>query len=222
MRASPVFRVTATPMPRIVIADDHLLVAEGISRILDTRYTVAGIVRNGLDLVTTVVRDRPDAVVCDVSMPGLTGLQALSRLRALGEAVPFVVASMHAEPAVVREAMRVGASAYVLKEEAGEDLLLALEAALAGRRYVSASLAADIAMPECSATRSMTSRQRQILSYASQGLRSKQIASLLGISARTVEAHKYALMQMFDAHTTLQMVRRAEELGVLSSESECA
>lgn len=119
-------------LPRIVFADDHRMVAEGIERLLDEEFDLVGLAQDGPTLVALVRREKPDLVLSDMNMPGGNGLDALAELRASGDRTPFVFLTMHAEPALAATALRAGANGYVLKVSAGEDLLSALRQVLAG------------------------------------------------------------------------------------------
>lgn len=200
--------------PRVVFADDHRMVAEGITRLLDGRFDLAGMAQDGHSLLAHVRSDDPDLVLSDINMPGCNGLDVLKVLRAEGNAVPFVFLTMHSEPALAATAMRAGANGYVLKLSAGEELLMALEQVLAGRNYVTPSLGARYLRGHLSDLYDLTPKQREVLRLVGTGLRSKQIAAQLGLSVRTVEAHKYTIMQILDVHSTLELVRRSEELGL--------
>ncbi|TBR39515.1 response regulator transcription factor [Dyella terrae] len=201
--------------PRVVIADDHRIVAEGIEHILAEDYELLAVVSDGYALIDTVRRLEPDVVIADINMPGCSGLDALKQLRSENNRTPFILLTMHAEPALASSAMRSGASGYVLKMSAGEDLIDAIQQVLAGSTYVTPSLGARFLCSNARDIQNLTTKQCAVLRLVGKGLRSKQIAAELGLSVRTVEAHKYTMMQMFGVHSTLEMVRKAEELGVL-------
>jgi DNA-binding NarL/FixJ family response regulator len=186
-------------LPRIVFADDHRMVAEGIERLLDD----------------DIERESPDLILSDINMPGGNGLEVLKTLRARGDSTPFVFLTMHAEPALAASAMRSGANGYVLKVSAGDELLSALRQVLAGGTYVTPSLGARYLRGRMADLHELTPKQREVLRLVGSGLRSKQIAAQLGLSVRTVEAHKYTIMQILDVHSTLELVRRSEDLGLL-------
>lgn len=201
--------------PRVVFADDHRMVAEGITRLLDRRFELAALAQDGHALLNHVRHHEPDLVISDINMPGCNGLDVLKILRMEGNRVPFVFLTMHAEPALAASAMRSGANGYVLKVSAGEELLVALEQVLEGRSYITPSLGARYLRGHLGDLHELTPKQREVLRLVGTGLRSKQIAAQLGLSVRTVEAHKYTIMQILDVHSTLELVRRSEELGLL-------
>ena len=206
--------VAVRALPRVVFADDHRMVAEGITRLLDGRFELAALAQDGHALLARVRVHAPDLVISDINMPGCNGLDVLKTLRAEGNKVPFVFLTMHAEPALAAAAMRAGANGYVLKLSAGEELLHALQQVLEGRSYVTPSLGARYLRGHLCDLHELTPKQREVLRLVGTGLRSKQIADRLGLSVRTVEAHKYTIMQILDVHSTLELVRRSEELGL--------
>jgi len=216
---------------RVLLADDHVLVAQGVEMLLLECFCNIQLVNDGESLVAAVRRDAPDIVVADISMAGMSGLDAMRMLRELGFETPFVFLTMHADPELAAEAIEAGASGYVLKASAGEELVRAIFEVLAGRTYVTPTLAARTirasahrahggasaahATPETT----LTQKQREILTRVAQGLRSKQIAFELGLSVRTVESHKYAIMQEFGVHSTVELVRKAAHAGLIAIDS---
>jgi DNA-binding NarL/FixJ family response regulator len=201
--------------PRVLLADDHRIVAEGIARILDESFDVMRVLEDGDALIEAAESSPADIIVCDVVMPGRSGLKVLKELRAKGSGIPFLFLSMHAEPAIVAAAMRAGANGYVLKAKAGRELLTAIETVLGGALYVTPSLAGQhLGLP--SRAPRLTERQHSVLVLIAKGKATKQIARELDLSTRTVEAHRYTLMQMFHVHSAIELVRRAEALGLLA------
>lgn len=198
-----------------VIADDHRVVAEGVRELVATHFRQTRLVGSGDELVSTLLADPPDVVIADIEMPGLSGLDALRQARDAGSRVPFVILTMHSEPMIAASVMEAGANAYVLKSAAGDELLSAIEDVMQGRTYVTPSLGARSLGARIHQLNRMTPKQKQILSLVGQGLRTKQIAAELGLSVRTVEAHKYSIMQILGVHSTMEMVKRAEEQGLL-------
>lgn len=207
--------MTGDRPPRIVFADDHRMVAEGIERLLEGAYDLVALVQDGAALREAVRSEVPDLVLSDINMPGGNGIEVLKAMRAEGDETPFVFLTMHAEPALAATAMRAGANGYVLKMSAGDELLSALRQVLAGANYVTPSLGLHLGRESADAGRELTPKQLEVLRLVAQGLRSRQIAEQMGLSARTVEAHKYTIMQVLDVHGTVELIRRAEELGLL-------
>lgn len=209
--------MTSSERARLLLADDHVLVAQGLERLLLECFCHIDIVRSGEALVESVRHAPPDVVVADISMEGMSGLEAMRTLRGLGHDVPFVFLTMHADPELAAEAIQSGASGYVLKASAGEELVRALLEVLAGRTYVTPTLAArTIRAGAGRAGGGLTQKQREILVRVAQGLRSKQIAFELGLSVRTVESHKYTIMQELGVHSTVELVRKAAQAGLIA------
>jgi DNA-binding NarL/FixJ family response regulator len=199
----------------LVFADGHRMVAEGIERLLNEEFKLLGIAPDGRTLLDMVRRLEPDLILSDINMPDDNGLDVLKKLRAEQNMTPFVLLTMHAEPALAAEAMRAGANGYVLKLSAGEDLVKAIHQVLAGGTYVTPSLGGRYLSGQLRELHNLTAKQREVLQLVGKGSSSKQIAATLGVSVRTVEAHKYTMMQILDVHSTLALVRRCEELGLL-------
>ena len=162
-------------MPRatVLLADDHAIVAEGLASLLGGEFALVGTVADGAQLVETARRLRPDLIVTDLAMPGLNGLDALRQLKADGLAARVVVLTMHADAHVAAEVLRAGASGFVVKHAAGQELIAALHAVLRGRRYVSPDLADDVlatlSEPPATGAGTLTPRQRDVVSAPRRG-----------------------------------------------------
>jgi DNA-binding NarL/FixJ family response regulator len=215
MHTNTAAALKSPPLARVVVADDHCLVAEGIEHLLGEAFELVDVVHDGVHLIDAVRQHRPDVVVTDISMPGLSGIDALKQLRDEGFRTPFVFLTMHAEPALAAAAMRAGANGYILKYAAGRDLVDALNQVLGGGIYVTPSVGARYLSSQQQEIHNLTTKQREVLRLVGQGLRSKQIAASLGLSVRTVEAHKYTMMQILGVHSTIELVKRSEELGLM-------
>lgn len=198
----------------VLIADDHAIVLEGLVSLLKDRFDVVGAVGDGSRLLDEAARLRPDVIVTDISMPGgASGLEALRRLKAARSTVKVIVLTMHAEAQLATEAMRAGASGYVLKQSAGAELVLAIDEALRGRVYLTPAVTRDViagmadgsARPEAA----LTPRQLEVLRLTVDGLRMKEIARILNLSTRTVETHKYEMMEALGVQSTAELVRYA-------------
>ena len=204
----------SSPRPRVILADDHKMVAEAIARILKTDYDVADIVGSAGDLLRAAAETPADLILTDIGMPDMDGIAALKALRAGGVQAPVIFLTMHSEPGVVDSALKAGASGYVLKSAAAEELLRAMAEVQRGGLFVSPSLLRHVLgrtdVPK------LTERQREVLNLLAQGLRSKEIAYRLDLSVRTVEAHRQILMQILAVRNGIELVRRAEELGLVS------
>jgi DNA-binding NarL/FixJ family response regulator len=215
MHMHSVGTVQTVARPGLIIADDHRMVAEGVQHILEEDFDLLEIVSDGEALIEAVRRLQPDLVVADINMPRCNGMDALKRLRQVGMNTRLIFLTMHMEPALAVAALRAGASGYILKSSAGEDLRNATQQVMLGGTYVTPALGARYISGQLTDTHNLTTKQLQVLKLVGEGLRSKQIALQLGLSVRTVEAHKYTMMQVLGVHSTLELVRRAEDLGLL-------
>lgn len=209
--------------PRLLLADDHQMFVEGLEGLLAADFDLVGVVQDGLALVEAAERLRPDAIVADIGMPGLNGIEALERLRAALPDVRLVFLTMHKEPAYARRALAAGALGYVLKHSALTELVQALRDALAGRRFVSPAIAVELQHgrqggegPESEAVAAISPRQRQILQLLAEGQSVKQIAARLAISSRTVEFHKYTLMESVGVKNTAELIHFATSHGIVT------
>ncbi len=209
--------------PRILLADDHRMVAEGLRSLLTTDFELLDIVEDGRALVAAARRLQPDVIVADITMPHLNGLDALAVLRREDPEVRVVILTMHQEVAYARRAIEAGASGYVLKHAASTELITAIRAALEGRTYLTPVLAGDVissiregTKPDPENSARLTLRQREVLQLLAEGRTAKEIATSLGISARTVDFHKYQMMESLGVHNSAELVYMAIKLGVVS------
>ncbi len=198
----------------VLLADDHAIVLEGLARLLrEHSFDVVGAVGDGHLLIEAAKRLRPDVIVTDLSMPGLSGLDVLLRLRAERVDSKIIVLTMHNDADLATAAMRGGASGFLLKESAGEELLAAIRQALQGRVYLTPALTRDVmermAGSPGALKPQLTPRQRDVLRLIVKGQRMKEIAANLGLSIRTVETHKYEMMETLGLHSTAELVRYA-------------
>jgi DNA-binding NarL/FixJ family response regulator len=213
--------MSASRRPRVLLADDHLLVAEALKSLLSPEFDLVGVVEDGRALVEAAKTLRPDVIVADVAMPQLNGIEALIQLRKNGHRVPVVFLTMHREVMFARRALEAGASGFVLKHSASVELIAALRAALAGKTYLTPQLAGEVLEgmrqgPEKldDPIVSLTPRQREILQLLSEGRSAKEIASTLSISPRTVEFHKYELRQRLSLRTSAELIHFAIKHGL--------
>ncbi len=212
MDAMPMQRLA--PYWRVLVADDHRVVGEGVVRLLKDSFDDVRLVLSGQELLRAVRDGAVDIVVTDVSMDDMTGIDAMRLLRAEGDMTPFVFLSMHHDCGIVAEAIRGGASGYVLKAAAGDELLHAMDEVAAGRVYIASGLAAmTITAAERTERHVFTDKQRRILDWVAQGLRSKQIAYELGIAEATVKAHMTALMRKLNVRNRTQVAIAAEAMA---------
>ncbi|HMU61237.1 MAG TPA: response regulator transcription factor [Gemmatimonadales bacterium] len=214
--------MTAPRRPRLLLADDHLLVAEALRSLLEGEFELVGVVEDGRALVEAAKKLHPEVIVADITMPHLNGIDALIHLRQAGNNVPVVFLTMHRDVTFARRALEAGAAGFVLKHSASEELVAALRAALKGETYLSPQIAGEIlsAMQKgpdqpADPVASLTPRQREVLQLLAEGRSAKEIASRLGISARTVEFHKYQMMETLGVHTNAELVHFALKQGLV-------
>jgi DNA-binding NarL/FixJ family response regulator len=201
--------------PTVLLADDHVVFTDGIQKILSERFDVVGTVVDGRSLFEAATRLHPDVIVADISMPTLSGLDALRQLKAKHDGVRMVFLTMHADARLAAEAFRLGARGFVLKHSSGDELVRAIDEVLQGHKYMSAALTDEVlalmsARSEPSGVE-LTSRQREVLRLIVNGQRMKEIAASLQLSPRTVETIKYEMMRDLNVHSTPELVRYAIE-----------
>jgi DNA-binding NarL/FixJ family response regulator len=200
----------------VLIADDHAIVKEGIVSLLKEHdFDVVGAVGDGQELLDTARRLRPDLIVTDMSMPGPSGLDVLDRLKAERVDSKIIVLTMHRDAQLATRAMRAGASGFLLKHSAGEELLTAIGQALEGRVYLTPALTKEViermSVTTDASEPQLTPRQQDVLRLIVEGRRMKEIAATLQLSVRTVETHKYQMMQTLGVDSTAELVRYAIE-----------
>ena len=209
--------------PRVLLADDHLLVAEALKSLLADEFELVGVVQDGLEMVKAAEAFRPDVIVADITMPHLNGIDALAHLQKVAPATRVVFLTMHSDVAYARRALSAGALGFVLKHSAPSELILAVKAALQGRTFITPALAGEVLesmrrepvhAPDPVAA--LTSRQREILQLLAEGCSAKQIAGKLDISHRTVEFHKYQMMESLRIRTNAELVHFAVKHGLVS------
>ena len=203
---------------RLLIADDHVMFAQGLESLLHDEFELLGTAGNGEELVEATLRLQPDVILVDISMPVLNGFDAVRHIKEAGNEARIIFLTMHDDATLVSEAFRCGASGYILKHSAGEELVNAIREVANGNNYVSplvTNLPAEPLMIHAQKT-SITPRQREVLKLISRGLTMKEIASQLNISTRTAETHKYEMMQTLGVETTADLIRYSLRLGLIS------
>ncbi len=202
---------------RVLIADDHPLMAEGLRGLLASEYDVLGIVTNGRMLVKEALALRPHVVCLDIGMPEMNGIQAAAELSREGSRAKLVFVTQQLELPYLRAAFRAGAAGYVAKQTASHELLEGLRQVLAGRQYITSLLAAEAQelrgelhrdLSKAYADR-LTPRQREVLKLTAEGRTMKEISLELAISLKTVEFHKSSLMNELGLRTTAELTRYA-------------
>ncbi len=208
--------------PRILVADDHRMVAEGLHRVLEPDFDLIEIVEDGRALVEAALRLRPDVIVADITMPQLNGLDAVEQIRRSGCDAKVIFLTMHKDAVYAARAQRVGADGFVLKHSASTELLTALRMVLEGRTYVTPEIAELLerlsAMPErgMDETVLLTPRQREVLQLYAEGHSAKEVANILHISSRTAENHKAQIMAALGVSSTADLVRCAIRHGLIA------
>jgi DNA-binding NarL/FixJ family response regulator len=208
--------------PRVLLADDHTIVAEGIKSLLKEEFELVGTVGDGRALLEAARELRPDAIVTDIAMPLLNGLDAVRQLKKEGSTAKIVILTMHSDPHLAAEALRAGASGYLLKHSAGEELITAIHEALKGRLYLTPLITKDLVEVLAESERSspeqterLTARRREVLQLVAEGRTMKEVASILKISTRTAESHKYEIMRELGVQTTAELVQYAVKIGLV-------
>jgi DNA-binding NarL/FixJ family response regulator len=209
--------------PRVLLADDHKVVAEGLRSLLAPHFEVVGIVSDGRELVAAAGTLDPDVIVMDISMPSLSGIEAARQLRASHSRAKMVFLTMHGEVAYAVRALDAGASGFVLKHSAAAELVTAILEALKGGKYVTPQIAGDLldsfrrgTPAGAEAFDKLTPRQREVLQLVAEGRSAKEIAAALRISRRTAEFHKARLMEALRVQNTAELVQFAIRAGVIS------
>ena len=210
------------PKIKILLAEDHTVVAEGLQSLLKDIFELVGMVHDGRALVEAAERLRPDVIVTDISMPLLNGLEAVRQIRARRPDAKVVMLTMHRDTHLAADAFRAGVSGYLLKVSPAEELINAIREVAQGRSYVTTLLAKDLInllMQAGSAPREggspLTARQREVLQLIAEGRTMKEVAGVLNISPRTAESHKYDIMQALGAQTTAELVQYAVRLKLV-------
>jgi DNA-binding NarL/FixJ family response regulator len=205
---------------KVLLADDHAIVAEGLATLLKSHVDLVGTVGDGVQLLEAARELQPDVIVADIAMPVLSGLEALHQLKAECIAAKVIFLTMHADAQLAAEALRAGASGYVLKHSAGEELIRAIHAVLDGQVYLTPLLTKDVITtltePTPQPTVPLTTRQKEVLQLIAAGRRLKEIAAALQLSTRTVETHKYQMMRALGVDSTAGLVRYAIQLGLVA------
>ena len=200
----------AVNQPRILIGDDHRLVAEAVRNLLVLEFNVLGVVGDGRTLVQATLEMKPDVVLVDIAMPQLNGLDAGRRIKEAQPGTKIIYLTAHNDPDVMAEAFAIGASGFVLKTCAFSALVEAIHAALADRSQAEPPAIGPTMDPQVGqATTTLTPRQRDVLQLLAEGLSMKEIGDALNLATRTVAFHKYRIMETLDLHSNAELVQFA-------------
>jgi DNA-binding NarL/FixJ family response regulator len=207
---------------RVLLADDHRIVAAGLKSLLVGEFDLIGLAEDGSAMVEAAKALKPDVIVADITMPHLNGMEAFEEIKKFDPNVRVVFLTMHRDLAYVRRALEAGAAGFVLKHSAPEELVLAVRAAAQGRTFVTPELAGEVLQalkqdspgaPDPVAT--LTLRQREILRFLVDGLTAKEIGYKLHISARTVEDHKYRMLESLGVKGNAELIHFAIKHGIV-------
>ena len=211
--------------PRVLLADDHILVLDGFRKLLEDRCEIVGVAEDGRTLFRMAQELQPDIVTLDISMPQLNGIDAARKLKKALPRIQLIFVTMHADPAYVNEAFKAGASGYLLKRSAGSELFQAIQSVMDGQCYVTPLVAKGLVQsvitgerPAVLKDKSLTMRQREVLQLVAEGMTVKEIALTLNLSPKTVEFHKSQIMTQLDLHTTAELTKYALLHGLLASD----
>src|SRR5467141_4661875 len=205
---------------RILLADDHALIRQGLRVLLERQgFQIVGEASDGQETVRSVEKMQPDVAILDISMPLLNGVDAARQLKKSAPKTKVIVLTQHDEDQYVTESLRAGVKGYVLKSQAGADLVHAIQEVCRGSVYLSPNISRAVVEAYLSKTElpadPLTSRERQVLQLVGEGKSTKDVASLLGISVKTAESHRSHLMQKLDIHETASLVRYAIRHGLV-------
>ena len=205
--------------PRILLADDHPLMLEGIRAVLAPHYEIAGTMSDGRALVEAALRLKPDLIVVDITMPQLNGIDAAIQIKTSLPGIKLLFVSMHSSSVYVRAALDAGGNGYVLKSAVLEELLDAVQSVLRGRVYVSRGLSTEhlgrFQDPAAAATSRLSKREREILRLIAEGQDAKEIAYAMNTSVKTVAFHRGNIKRKFELRTTSELTKHAIELGLI-------
>jgi DNA-binding NarL/FixJ family response regulator len=213
---------------RVLLADDHTLFRDGLRSLLERMgdVTVAGEAGDGREALRLIEQQSPDVAIVDITMPGLSGLEVAARAKRVSPSTRVVILSMHTGEAYVAHALRAGVAGYLLKDSAAAELALALRAVRRGETYLSPAISKHVvggflhgSRGEADPLALLTPRQREILQLIAEGKANKVIAAELGLSVKTVEAHRAQLMDRLDIHDVAGLVRLAIRAGLVTPDS---
>jgi DNA-binding NarL/FixJ family response regulator len=205
--------------PRILMADDHLMLLDAFKALLEPDFEIVGTVTDGRRLLDEFARLHPDVVLLDIAMPLLNGLDAGRQLKAQRRSVKLIYLTMNPDPQLASEALRLGASGYVLKSSAAQELKQAIQEALRGRSYLTPLITRDVVgsliepRPE---RHELTNRQREVLQLLAEGKSMKEVAAILNMTPRTVAFHKYRMMEQLRLKTSAELVTFAVRQGMVA------
>lgn len=209
--------------PRVLLADDHNIVLIGLRSLLEAEFEIVGSVQDGQSLVNQAALLHPDVIVADISMPQLNGIEAIRTIKKTDQNIKIVVLTMHMDITYAKSAFDAGASGFVLKHSAPSELVMAIHEAMKGKTYITPLIAGDLidayqegVTPEKILFKKISPRQLEVLQLLSEGKSAKEIASILDISTKTVEFHKYKMMEHLSIKTSSELIKYAVKHGIIS------
>ncbi|MGD8770928.1 MAG: response regulator transcription factor [Desulfobacterales bacterium] len=208
---------------RILLADDHKIVLEGLRSLLEPEFELVGTAEDGRTLLRLSEKLQPDVIVVDISMPLLNGIEAVRQIKEISPDISIVFLTMHPDVTYAARAFDVGASGYVLKHSAPSELVTAIHSAMKGQIYITPAIAGELIQSykdvnhfQKETTAELTPRQREVLQLLAEGHSGKEIADILCISPRTVEYHKYRMMEELGIKTSSELVGYAIKHGIVT------
>jgi DNA-binding NarL/FixJ family response regulator len=210
--------------PRLLLADDHAILLEGLKALLAAEFEVVATASDGRDLLDSAQRHRPDIIVLDISMPGLNGIEAARLLRQSNPDAKLIILTMHADLSFVRAALDAGVCGYILKQSAATELATALHEVERGRSYISSRLQEQLGTEKTGfsgrpkkSDGDLTCRQREVLQLLAEGRVRKEIAQVLGVSVKTVEFHRHQITEKLGIRTNAELTAYAIRHGIASA-----
>jgi DNA-binding NarL/FixJ family response regulator len=205
--------------PRILMADDHAMLLDAFRTLLQSEFDVVGAVTDGRRLLEEFSRLHPDVVLLDIGMPLLNGLDAGRQLKAQMKSVKLIYMTMNPDPDLAGEALRLGASGYVLKSSAFQELKQAIHEVLQGRSYITPLITREVVgslIGRQNSRHELTMRQREVLQLLAEGRSMKEVGAILELTPRTVAFHKYRMMEQLRLKTSAELVQFAVKQGVVA------
>ena len=208
--------------PRALLADDHVMLLDAFKSLLRAHCDIVGTASNGRDLIELAGSTLPDLIILDISMPELNGLQACAQIREKNPSIKCIFLTVSEDPCLAAEAIRIGASGFLLKHSAAEELITAIDIAMANRLYVTPLITKDKTLKEFIrgmpklAISTLTARQRQVLTLLAEGKKMKEAAEILHVTPRTIAFHKYTIMDQLGVKTSAELIHYALEHHLLT------
>jgi len=216
---SVIFKGVSMNKKRILLADDHKIITDSLKNILEPTYEVVGMVEDGHELLREAARLLPDVLIVDISMPKLNGLEAVRQIKKEGIGSKVIFLTMHPDITYATNALEAGALGYVLKHSAHSELLQAVEQVLLGKTFITEKIAKELEnVPHTrrDPIRKLSSRQREVLQLLAEGKSAKEVAEILCISPRTVEFHKYKIMEELGMSSSAELVQYSIKHGIIN------